>query len=110
VLLEGKHFLVEDLGSANGTFINGNRVKGRQIVKSGDRLQVGPLIFRVDLPNLDPKKTDDDSEENGDPLYHFIDDVRHQKKKEIEIELDPHALDHLPEGNDFRDLLKGMDR
>jgi pSer/pThr/pTyr-binding forkhead associated (FHA) protein len=38
---------VEDLESANGTFLNGARVSGREIVRPGDRLEVGPVTFLV---------------------------------------------------------------
>jgi pSer/pThr/pTyr-binding forkhead associated (FHA) protein len=36
---------VEDLDSVNGTFVNGRRISGRQIVMPGDELQVGPVSF-----------------------------------------------------------------
>jgi pSer/pThr/pTyr-binding forkhead associated (FHA) protein len=36
---------VEDLDSVNGTFVNGRRISGRQIVMPGDRLQIGPVAF-----------------------------------------------------------------
>lgn len=36
---------VEDLDSANGTFVNGKEVKGSALVRPGDRLEIGPVIF-----------------------------------------------------------------
>src|SRR5207244_4199000 len=39
---------VEDLDSVNGTFVNGVRVSGRQVVRPGDRLDVGPIQFLVE--------------------------------------------------------------
>lgn len=39
--------VVEDLGSFNGTFVNGKRIKKRAFVQSGDRLKIGPITFRV---------------------------------------------------------------
>jgi pSer/pThr/pTyr-binding forkhead associated (FHA) protein len=38
---------VEDLDSANGTFVNGQKVIGKQAVRPGDTLTVGPLAFVV---------------------------------------------------------------
>jgi pSer/pThr/pTyr-binding forkhead associated (FHA) protein len=38
---------VEDLGSTNGTFINGERVRGREAIEPGDMLGIGPVMFRV---------------------------------------------------------------
>jgi pSer/pThr/pTyr-binding forkhead associated (FHA) protein len=39
---------VEDLDSVNGTFLNGVRVAGRQVIRPGDRLEVGPIQFLVE--------------------------------------------------------------
>src|SRR3712207_8154246 len=33
--------MVEDLGSTNGTFVNGNRISGQQALNSGDQVRVG---------------------------------------------------------------------
>jgi pSer/pThr/pTyr-binding forkhead associated (FHA) protein len=38
--------VVEDLGSTNGTEVNGKRVK-RSVLRSGDRLKVGRMEFTV---------------------------------------------------------------
>jgi pSer/pThr/pTyr-binding forkhead associated (FHA) protein len=38
---------VRDLGSANGTFVNGQQIKGEHLLKHGDQLQLGELTFRV---------------------------------------------------------------
>ncbi|MBL8851499.1 MAG: FHA domain-containing protein [Planctomycetaceae bacterium] len=38
---------VRDLGSTNGTFVNGNRVRGTAVLNSGDRVTVGKLEFEV---------------------------------------------------------------
>ncbi|MFO1094497.1 MAG: FHA domain-containing protein, partial [Planctomycetaceae bacterium] len=38
---------VRDLGSTNGTFVNGNRVRGTAVLNSGDRITVGKLEFEV---------------------------------------------------------------
>jgi pSer/pThr/pTyr-binding forkhead associated (FHA) protein len=39
---------VEDLDSVNGTFVNGRPVVGPQLVRPGDRLEVGPVTFVVE--------------------------------------------------------------
>jgi predicted component of type VI protein secretion system len=39
---------VEDLGSTNGTFVNGEPVKARRRVEPGDELGVGPVSFAVE--------------------------------------------------------------
>jgi serine phosphatase RsbU (regulator of sigma subunit)/pSer/pThr/pTyr-binding forkhead associated (FHA) protein len=39
---------VEDLGSRNGTFLNGERVAGIQALKPGDRITVGGVTLKVE--------------------------------------------------------------
>lgn len=38
---------VEDMGSANGTFVNDGRVEERAVLKESDRLRVGRIEFVV---------------------------------------------------------------
>ncbi len=40
---------IRDLGSRNGTLINGERVMGERELTNGDQLQIGPLVFEVRL-------------------------------------------------------------
>jgi len=49
----GTEYIVEDLGSTNGTFVDGERVVGSRPLKSGDRLQLGQeveLAFQASVP------------------------------------------------------------
>lgn len=46
---------IRDLGSKNGTLVNGERVVGEQELKAGDVLEVGPLKFEV-RPTVDIKR------------------------------------------------------
>ena len=43
----GAEVVIEDLGSTNGVFVNGNRVS-RQLVTPEDSVQIGTFIIRVD--------------------------------------------------------------
>jgi predicted component of type VI protein secretion system len=38
---------IRDLGSSNGTFVNGKKVDGQQVLKPGDELTVGAVTLRV---------------------------------------------------------------
>jgi serine phosphatase RsbU (regulator of sigma subunit) len=41
-----REFYVEDLGSRNGTFVNGQLVQGRQLLNNGDRLRICDLTLQ----------------------------------------------------------------
>lgn len=43
-------FYVQDLGSTNGTSVNGARAPQRQMLKDGDEIQMGRLALGVTLP------------------------------------------------------------
>jgi hypothetical protein len=44
----GRSWYVEDLGSTNGTYVNGGRVEGVAPLGYGDELQVGQVRFRLE--------------------------------------------------------------
>src|SRR6516165_7279950 len=50
VLCDDGNYFIEDLGSSNGTYLNGKRVVQRVPFSTEDTLQVGPYFFslRVD--------------------------------------------------------------
>lgn len=39
--------MVEDLGSTNGTFHNGNKLRGSKLLQPGDRIQVGTTVIEA---------------------------------------------------------------
>jgi pSer/pThr/pTyr-binding forkhead associated (FHA) protein len=49
---QGRHWLVRDLGSRNGTRVNGLRVLEETEVRPGDRLSLGEVPFRLVLRRL----------------------------------------------------------
>jgi sigma-B regulation protein RsbU (phosphoserine phosphatase) len=63
---EGDQYLLQDLGSANGTYFNGARVEGAIPLAHGDRVQIGEteIIFKDRAaPELAPPTIE---EENGE--------------------------------------------
>ena len=48
VLADGGGVVVEDLGSANGTFVNGERISGPVEVAAGDEIQIGGTLLGVE--------------------------------------------------------------
>jgi pSer/pThr/pTyr-binding forkhead associated (FHA) protein len=55
--LEDGYLTVQDLGSVNGTFLNGMRVANPEVVRPGDHLEVGPVRFVVEY-ELTPEALD----------------------------------------------------
>src|SRR5258706_4260269 len=51
---DGDVLRVEDLGSSNGTYHNGQRVSGSVALEPGDSVQVGPVVFVVQLDGAPP--------------------------------------------------------
>ena len=45
--IEADQLLVEDLGSANGTVVNGKPAQGRQVLRNEDELRFHDIVFRV---------------------------------------------------------------
>src|SRR5580700_5276988 len=41
-------FVLRDLGSLNGTYVNGERVRGEQVLKHGDEIALGSTRARYD--------------------------------------------------------------
>lgn len=48
VFPQGADFQIEDLGSGNGTFVNGQRIEQATTLKQDDRIKLGPLLFRFE--------------------------------------------------------------
>jgi pSer/pThr/pTyr-binding forkhead associated (FHA) protein len=48
ILLNGEKIVVKDLGSSNGTYVNGKRV-AEYALQAGDRLHLGPVTFLVQI-------------------------------------------------------------
>ncbi len=44
IILEGTQYYLEDLGSSNGTYLNGQRLTSRQMLKNGDRISLGQSV------------------------------------------------------------------
>jgi hypothetical protein len=48
VLSDGGGVIVEDLGSSNGTYVNGERISGPVELGAGDELQIGATVLGVE--------------------------------------------------------------
>jgi pSer/pThr/pTyr-binding forkhead associated (FHA) protein/ketosteroid isomerase-like protein len=45
--LEAESYILEDLGSTNGTYVNGARLEGERILQPGDEISVGEKVLLV---------------------------------------------------------------
>lgn len=48
VVRDGSGYRLEDMGSGNGTFLNGQRIESAQRLKTNDRVKFGPMLMRYD--------------------------------------------------------------
>jgi len=46
---ESNSLKIRDLQSSNGTFVNGSKIQNEAQAKPGDRIQIGPLTFTVQI-------------------------------------------------------------
>ena len=54
---EGRRSFIEDMGSTNGTFLNGERVQGSIHLRDGDQLIIGGLKFTFHDPEMTSRDT-----------------------------------------------------
>jgi pilus assembly protein CpaF len=60
VVKDGK-IIVLDLKSTNGTYVNGKKLAGPQVISADDKVYIGDFILNVEPPDLDSAPT------NGEP-------------------------------------------
>src|SRR5438874_9560788 len=72
-------YLLSDVGSQNGTFVNGRRVHAPSALQSGDRIRAGTteLIFHLDAPVESASSSDDPSTtmsatSSGTPIEEYV--------------------------------------
>jgi len=70
----GTRLMVKDLGSSNGTFVNGAKIKQKEL-KSGDTLGVGPITFIVQLGGASVSPADTARPHAGTAIVDAADDV-----------------------------------
>lgn len=69
IFSEGHRFIIEDMGSSNGTRLNGEPITKKQELADGDQLTLGPVVFVFGALAADPgvePSTDADAEPGAD--------------------------------------------
>src|SRR5512135_2929455 len=55
---QGGKYVIEDLGSTNGTFVNGQRLVSPLVLKSGDVISLGEqIVLMYEVLTIDPGET-----------------------------------------------------
>jgi predicted component of type VI protein secretion system len=137
--IEDGYLTIQDLRSVNGTFLNGMRVMGREIVRPGDHLEIGPLRFVVEY-ELTPEALDRLSQfaaaayvqpveevEEVEPVEEVdkvveavevvddpdqpipVDDVQSEPSNIPDFEIGEADQWYVPPANELRDILSQLD-
>lgn len=107
---------VEDLASVNGTFVNGKRLTGKQLLYPGDRLEVGPVTFVVQYQRAADAATPSDEEvpelelvEGSDARPLQMRDEDEGSGYDVIAEIDQAGGLQLPASEDLNNILAQMD-
>jgi hypothetical protein len=65
ILLDGDRYVIEDLGSSNGTMVNGTRVSTQEVA-GGDQIKVGPVLFSFKSLSTEEMLEEGEEERAGD--------------------------------------------
>jgi DNA-binding response OmpR family regulator len=57
ILREGRRVFLEDQGSTNGTFLNGERLQAKALLRDGDKIGVGEVNFLFHDPETTTRET-----------------------------------------------------
>jgi pilus assembly protein CpaF len=50
LLFRDGRFIVTDLKSTNGTYVNGRKIAQATIVREGDKIYIGDFVLRIEMP------------------------------------------------------------
>src|SRR5271155_2080414 len=63
LLFRDGRFIVTDLKSTNGTYVNGRKIAQATIVREGDKIYIGDFVLRLDNASIAPPPELESSEE-----------------------------------------------
>lgn len=95
--------IVRDLGSSNGTFVNGDRIEAPRVLHPGDALTVGGVTLRVDTLEGSAAGAPDTAE--IDVAAEVVDAVEVVEVDDIDIDLDFNIDDTVAAPDDDIDIM-----
>lgn len=57
ILREGRHVFIDDQGSTNGTYLNGERLLSKTLLRDGDKIGIGEVNFLFHDPETTTRET-----------------------------------------------------
>lgn len=108
--IENDLVTVEDLESVNGTFLNGQRIRGVEIVRPGDCLALASVTFVVEY-TLTPNALKELGADSKCAVLEVEDELEvvPADDEALPCVLDEAEEMHLPEGGDLHDFLLELD-
>src|SRR5512135_1297706 len=92
---KGGVLLVRDLGSSNGTYVNGRRIQGRRVLEPGDEIMIGQVKLRVaKVGQTPPPPAPPKWSKPGDTV--IAEPVPDGREEEFEIEFDGESMPAAP--------------
>ncbi|NJR39288.1 MAG: FHA domain-containing protein [Leptolyngbyaceae cyanobacterium CSU_1_4] len=85
--VEGQGFYLTDLGSSNGSVVNGELIQGATLLKDGDRIRLGSLIFTFFLCQSTHRFQPVNSNSNGAAIANLCLPLKPFTQLETEVEL-----------------------
>jgi sigma-B regulation protein RsbU (phosphoserine phosphatase) len=92
----GGEYYIEDVGSSNGTFLNGKRIAGATLITEKDVLQIGPYVLRLrpdpPLPPSSPPLPDQiiRAQISAEPSNHTLFHQNPAQKLQVVLEIARH--------------------
>ena len=66
IVVKDGRIIVLDLKSTNGTYVNGKKLAGPQVISPDDKVYIGDFILNVEPPDLEPARTN--GQQDGDAM------------------------------------------
>jgi len=92
IVLKDNRFIVVDLKSTNGTYVNGRKITSPLVVKEGDKIYVGDYVLTLEgAPALDALKPPSllSAQAHGDVPAHSLGALRAQRDMMRETQIEP---------------------